>query len=144
MRRSFSPRFGDLVFPRFSRDEFERRAPESRPFRQEGMGWGNHERQRGGSIPMGLARLAREAGYQSPDVNRMRGLAVQSIKNYMIETIRFVRRGSNLLKPGQMLSLISIETADQHGAALAVPTLFHREAECSKLMRGLLLGADST
>lgn len=74
----------------------------------------------------------------------MRGLAVQSIKNYMIETIRFVRRGSNLLKPGQMLSLISIETADQHGAALAVPTLFHREAECSQLMRELLLGADST
>lgn len=44
----------------------------------------------------------------------------RSSKTYMIETIRFVRRGSNLLGPGQVLSTISIETADQHGAAVAV------------------------
>ena len=44
----------------------------------------------------------------------------RSTKTYMIETIRFVRRGSNLLEPGQVLSSISIETPDQHGTALVV------------------------
>ena len=37
MCRSFSPRFGDLVFRRCSRDEFEWRVRLSSAFRQEGM-----------------------------------------------------------------------------------------------------------
>jgi hypothetical protein len=40
MRRSSSPLFGDLIFLRFSLDEFERRLPLSSAFRQEGMGFG--------------------------------------------------------------------------------------------------------
>lgn len=58
-----------------------------------------------------VARCARDA--------RLSGSS-KSTKTYMIETIRFIRRGSNLLGPGQVLSPISIETADQHGAALAI------------------------
>ncbi len=40
MRRSSSPRFGDQVFRRCSRDEFERHLSPSSAFRQEGMGSG--------------------------------------------------------------------------------------------------------
>ncbi len=83
---------------------------------------GAHERQRGSLTPMGQARWAREAWVLDAGCEQDARLSrlLKSTKNYIIETIRFVRRGSNLLKPGQILSPISIEAADQHGTALAV------------------------
>ena len=42
MRRSSSPRFGDLVFQWCSPDEFQRCVRLSSAFRQEGMGSGIH------------------------------------------------------------------------------------------------------
>mgnify|MGYP006376745383 CR=1 len=71
---------------------------------------------------MGQARWAREVCLLVAGCARDARLSgsSRSTKTYMIETIRFVRRGSDLLEPGRVLSPIPIQAADQHGTAVAV------------------------
>ena len=60
MCRSSSPRFGDLVFLRCSRDELSGAFIRRGILAREDEFRGAHEPQRGGSTPMGQARWARE------------------------------------------------------------------------------------
>jgi hypothetical protein len=63
----------------------------------------------------------------------------KSTKNYMIETIRFVRRGSSLLDSGQVLSPVSIKAADDPGATVAVEPGLHVIAHTESVERRLFI-----
>ena len=68
MCRSSSPLFGDLVFRRFSRDEFERRVRLSSAFRQEGMGSGGSDPTRSFDSYETVQGGRGKNAYQPPDV----------------------------------------------------------------------------